>query len=388
MKWVDGVNYGMLGVDVGYGVYVVGIVVIVVGVIGVVVVGVVVLVVVFVVVVLGGVWLFGKIGVIGVVEKGVEWFGDKLGLSIGKGDLYLVCVGDDIVYLLGFWGMVVGFVIGVVIGVVVVVMVVIGGLVGVVIVGVCMVGGLSFGSGLVVVSQSMGSNCGKIVFGLGNVIFEGKVVVCVMDIIVCDKYFGFELLVEGSFIIIINQLLFVCIGYLSYCSGKVNFGCKSVLIDKIIGQFGLKNFELIVGEEFFVGFVGGLFGVKLGGMIGGRVLGELNKLVECDGVKDEIVINCKDLIDVVIGEMVEICIDVLIFGVLFLVFMCCYCMCLDDEGLFGLRWLMNWLQCLWLDEGCFVCFFDGGGLMIIFEVFDVDFNGINLCELCYCLEGM
>ncbi|MGT2433973.1 PAAR domain-containing protein [Cupriavidus basilensis] len=78
----------------------------------------------------------------------------------------------------------------------------------------------------------MGSNCGKIASGSGNVTFEGKAAARVTDIIACDKHPGPEPLVEGSLTITVNQLPLVRIGHSSHCSGKVNSGRKSVLIDK------------------------------------------------------------------------------------------------------------------------------------------------------------
>lgn len=387
MKWVDGANYGMLGADVGYGAYAAGTAATAAGATGAAAAGAAALAAVPAVVALGGAWLLGKIGVTGAVEKGAEWLGDKLGLSIGKGDPHPACVGDDIAHSSGFWGMVAGLAIGVAIGAAVAATVATGGLAGAVIVGACMAGGLSLGSGLAAASQSMGSNCGKIASGSGNVTFEGKAAARVTDIIACDKHPGPEPLVEGSLTITVNQLPLVRIGHSSHCSGKVNSGRKSVLIDKTTGQFGPKNPELTAGEEFFAGLVGGLLGAKLGGMIGGRAPGEPNKSAERDGVKDETATNCKDPIDVATGEMVEIRTDVSIPGVLPLVLTRRYRTRSDDEGLLGPRWSTNWSQRLRLDEGRLVRFFDGGGLTITFEAPDADLNGINLREPRYRLEG-
>ena len=387
MKWVDGANYGMLGADVGYGAYAAGTAATAAGATGAAAAGAAALAAVPAVVALGGAWILGKIGVTGAMAEGAEWLGDKLGLTIGRGDPHPACVGDDIAHSSGFWGMVAGLAVGVAIGAMVAATVATGGLAGAVLVGACMAGGLSIGSALASASQSMGSNCGKIASGSGNVTFEGKAAARVTDIIACDKHPGPEPLVEGSLTITVNQLPIVRIGHSSHCSGKVNSGRKSILIDKTTGQFGPKNPELTAGEEFVAGLLGGLLGAKLGGMIGGKAPGEPNKSAERDGVKDETATNCKDPIDVATGEMVEIRTDVSIPGLLPLVLTRRYRTRSDDDGLLGPKWSVNWSQRLRLDEGCLVRFFDGGGLSITFEAPDNDLNGINLRESRYHLEG-
>ena len=387
MKWVDGANYGMLGADLGYGAYAAGTAATAAGATGAAAAGAAALAAVPAVVALGGAWLLGKIGVTGAVEKGAEWLGDKLGLSIGKGDPHPACVGDDIAHSSGFWGMVAGLAIGVAIGAAVAATVATGGLAGAVIVGACMAGGLSLGSGLAAASQSLGSNCGKIASGSGNVTFEGKAAARVTDIIACDKHPGPEPLVEGSLTITVNQLPLVRVGHSSHCSGKVNSGRKSVLIDKTTGQFGPKNPELTAGEEFFAGLVGGLLGAKLGGMVKGRAPGEPTKSAEREGVKDETATPCKDPIDVATGEMMELRTDVSIPGVLPLVLTRRYRTRSDDDGMLGPKWSVNWSQRLRWDDGHLVRFFDGGGLSITFEAPDAELNGINLREPRYRLEG-
>ena len=387
MKWVDGANYGMLGADLGYGAYAAGTAATAAGATGAAAAGAAALAAVPAVVALGGAWLLGKIGVTGAVEKGAEWLGDKLGLSIGKGDPHPACVGDDIAHSSGFWGMVAGLAIGVAIGAAVAATVATGGLAGAVIVGACMAGGLSLGSGLAAASQSMGSNCGKIASGSGNVTFEGKAAARVTDIIACDKHPGPEPLVEGSLTITVNQLPIVRIGHSSHCSGKVNSGRKSILIDKTTGQFGPKNPELTAGEEFFAGLVGGLLGAKLGGMIGGRAPGEPNKSAEREGVKEETATKCNDPIDVATGEMVEMRADISIPGVLPLTLARRYRTRSNDDGLLGPKWSVSWSRYLRLDEGHLARFFDGGGLAITFEAPEEELNGINLREPRYRLEG-
>ena len=387
MKWVDGANYGMLGADLGYGAYAAGTAATAAGATGAAAAGAAALAAVPAVVALGGAWLLGKIGVTGAVEKGAEWLGDKLGLSIGKGDPHPACVGDDIAHSSGFWGMVAGLAIGVAIGAAVAATVATGGLAGAVIVGACMAGGLSLGSGLAAASQSLGSNCGKIASGSGNVTFEGKAAARVTDIIACDKHPGPEPLVEGSLTITVNQLPLVRVGHSSHCSGKVNSGRKSILIDKTTGQFGPKNPELTAGEEFFAGLVGGLLGAKLGGMVKGKAPGEPTKSAEREGVKEETATKCNDPIDVATGEMVEMRTDISIPGVLPLTLTRRYRTRSNDDGLLGPKWSVNWSRYLRLDEGHLARFFDGSGLAITFEAPDEELNGINLREPRYRLEG-
>ncbi|WP_052321714.1 DUF6531 domain-containing protein [Ralstonia sp. A12] len=387
MKWVDGANYGMLGADVGYGAYAAGTAATAAGATGAAAAGAAALAAVPAVVALGGAWILGKIGVTGAMAEGAEWLGDKLGLTIGRGDPHPACVGDDIAHSSGFWGMVAGLAIGVAIGAMVAATVATGGLAGAVLVGACMAGGLSIGSALASASQSMGTNCGKIASGSGNVTFEGKAAARVTDIIACDKHPGPEPLVEGSLTITVNQLPIVRIGHSSHCSGKVNSGRKSILIDKTTGQFGPKNPELTAGEEFVAGLVGGLLGAKLGGMIGGKAPGEPNKSAERDGVKEETATKCNDPIDVATGEMVEMRTDLSIPGVLPLALARRYRTRSDDDALLGPKWSVSWSRCLRLDEDRLVRFFDGGGLTITFEAPDAELNGINLREPRYRLEG-
>lgn len=388
MKWVDGANYGMLGADLGYGAYAAGTAATAAGATGAAAAGAAALAAVPAVVALGGAWLLGKIGVTGAVEKGAEWLGDKLGLSIGKGDPHPACVGDDIAHSSGFWGMMAGLAIGVAIGAAVAATVATGGLAGAVIVGACMAGGLSLGSGLAAASQSLGSNCGKIASGSGNVTFEGKAAARVTDIIACDKHPGPEPLVEGSLTITVNQLPLVRVGHSSHCSGKVNSGRKSVLIDKTTGQFGPKNPELTAGEEFFAGLVGGLLGAKLGGLASSRSpKSEPTQSAERQGVKDETSTKYGDPIDVATGEMVDMRTDLTIPGVLPLTLVRRYRTRSEDEGLLGPKWSVNWSQRLCMDDGHLVRYHDGNGLVITFEAPETELDAINLREPRFQLRG-
>ncbi len=250
MKWVDGANYGMLGADLGYGAYAASSAALGAGATGAAAAGAAALAAVPAVVALGGAWVLGKIGVTSKLEEGFEWVGDQLGLTIGRGDPHPACVGDDIAHSSGFWGMVAGLAVGVAIGAMVAATVATGGLAGAVLVGACMAGGLSLGGALASASQNMGSNCGKISTGSGNVTFEGKAAARVTDLVACTKHPGPEPLVEGSKTITVNGLPIVRIGHSTHCSGKVNSGRKSIWIDKTTGQYGPKNPELTAGEEF------------------------------------------------------------------------------------------------------------------------------------------
>ncbi|AQW31158.1 PAAR domain-containing protein [Ralstonia syzygii subsp. celebesensis] len=392
MKWVDGANYGMLGADLGYGAYAAGSAAVGAGAGGAAAASAAALAAVPAVVALGGAWVLGKIGVTSQLEEGFEWVGDKLGLTIGRGDPHPACVGDDIAHSSGFWGMVAGLAVGVAIGAMVAATVATGGLAGAVLVGACMAGGLSIGGALASASQSMGSNCGKISTGSGNVTFEGKAAARVTDLVACSKHPGPEPLVEGSKTITVNGLPIVRIGHSTHCSGKVNSGRKSLWIDKTTGQYGPKNPELTAGEEFLAGLLGGLVGARIGGMVG-RGRREPTESAERQGIKDETTTPCKDPIDVATGEMVDFRDDLSIPGVLPLTLTLTltltrrYRTRSDDEGLLGPKWSVNWSQHLRLDDGHLVRFNDGGGLVITFEAPGAELNGINLREPRYRLEG-
>ncbi|MBB6593307.1 PAAR domain-containing protein, partial [Ralstonia solanacearum] len=386
MKWVDGANYGMLGADLGYGAYAASSAALGAGATGAAAAGAAALAAVPAVVALGGAWVLGKIGVTSKLEEGFEWVGDQLGLTIGRGDPHPACVGDDIAHSSGFWGMVAGLAVGVAIGAMVAATVATGGLAGAVLVGACMAGGLSLGGALASASQSMGSNCGKISTGSGNVTFEGKAAARVTDLVACTKHPGPEPLVEGSKTITVNGLPIVRIGHSTHCSGKVNSGRKSIWIDKTTGQYGPKNPELTAGEEFLAGLLGGLVGARIGGMVGkGRR--EPTESAERQGAKDETTTPCKDPIDVATGEMVDVRDDLSIPGVLPLTLTRRYRTRSDDDGLLGPKWSVNWSRHLRLDDGRLVRFNDGGGLTITFEAPDAVLNGINLREPRYRLEG-
>jgi len=389
MKWVDGANYGMLGADVGYGTYAAGSAAVATGATGAAAAGAAALAAVPAVVALAGSWALGKLGVTGAVAEGATKVGDALGLTIGRGDPHPACVGDDIAHSSGFMGMMAGLAVGIAIGAMVAATVATGGLAGALIVGVCMAGGLSLGSALASASQSMGSNCGKITSGSGNVTFEGKAAARVTDVASCSKHSSSpEPLVEGSKTITINGLPLVRIGHSTHCSAKVNSGRKSVWVDRTTGQYGPKNPELTAGEEFFAGLLGGLLGAKLGGMLGDALpKREPTKSAEVSGKKDEVSTCKEDPVDVATGEMVDIRTDISIPGVLPLQLTRRYRTRSEDSGLLGLKWSTNWSQRLSLHDGHLVRFHNAGGQAITFIAPEAGLEGINLREPRYRLIG-
>jgi RHS repeat-associated protein len=389
MKWVDGANYGMLGADVGYGTYAAGSAAVATGATGAAAAGAAALAAVPAVVALAGSWALGKLGVTGVVAEGATKVGDALGLTIGRGDLHPACVGDDIAHSSGFMGMMAGLAAGIAIGAMVAATVATGGLAGALIVGVCMAGGLSLGSALASASQSMGSNCGKITSGSGNVTFEGKAAARVTDVASCSKHSNSpEPLVEGSKTITINGLPLVRIGHSTHCSAKVNSGRKSVWVDRTTGQFGPKNPELTAGEEFFAGLLGGLLGAKLGGMLRDALpKREPTESAEVSGKKDEASTCKEDPVDVATGEMVDIRTDISIPGVLPLQLTRRYRTRSEDSGLLGLKWSTNWSQRLSFHDGHLVRFHNAGGRAITFIAPEAGLDGINLREPRYRLIG-
>ena len=389
MEWVDGANYGMLGADVGYGAYAAGSAVIGAGATGAAAAGAAALAAVPAVVALAGSWALGKLGVTGAIAEGVTKIGDALGLTIGRGDPHPACVGDDIAHSSGFLGMMAGLAVGIAIGAMVAATVVTGGLAGALIVGVCMAGGLSLGSALASASQSMGSNCGKISSGSGNVTFEGKAAARVTDVASCSKHSSSpEPLVEGSKTITINSLPLVRIGHSTHCSAKVNSGRKSVWVDRTTGQYGPKNPELTAGEEFFAGLLGGLLGAKLGGMLGDALpKREPTQSAEVSGKKDEVSTCKEDPVDVATGEVVDVRTDISIPGVLPLQFTRRYRTRSEDTGLLGPKWSNNWSQCLSFDDGHLVRFHSASGQTITFIAPEVGLDGINLREPRYRLIG-
>ena len=389
MKWVDGANYGMLGADVGYGTYAAGSAAVATGATGAAAAGAAALAAVPAVVALAGSWALGKLGVTGAVAEGATKVGDALGLTIGRGDPHPACVGDDIAHSSGFMGMLAGLAAGIAIGAMVAATVATGGLAGALIVGVCMAGGLSLGSALASASQSMGSNCGKITSGSGNVTFEGKAAARVTDVASCSKHSNSpEPLVEGSKTITINGLPLVRIGHSTHCSAKVNSGRKSIWVDRTTGQYGPKNPELTAGEEFFAGLLGGLLGAKLGGMLGDALpKREPTESGEVSGKKDEASTCKEDPVDVATGEMVDIRTDISIPGVLPLQLTRRYRTRSEDSGLLGPKWSTNWSQRLSFHDGHLVRFHNAGGQAITFIAPEAGLDGINLREPRYRLIG-
>jgi RHS repeat-associated protein len=343
----------------------------------------------------GGAWALDKVGVTGWLSKEFTQVGDALGLTIGRGDPHPACIGDRIAHSSGFMGILAGIAVGVAIGVAVAATVATGGLAGALIVGACMAGGLTLGGALASASQSMGSNCGEIVTGSSNVYFEGKKVARVTDLVKCDHHSGApQALVDGSKTVFVNGLPLVRIGHETHCSGKVNSGRNSIWIDKTTGNYGPKNPELSATQEFLAGLIGGIVGGGVG-KVGGKGLRavrekfrpEPTRSAEQRGIKDENRPKCKDPVDPVSGEMLEIRTDLVIPGILPLEFKRRYRTRSDDHGLLGHRWSDNWSQRLTFDGGRFVRFHDGAGLVIGFDAPDMALNGINLREPRYRLVG-
>ncbi|WP_431227463.1 DUF6531 domain-containing protein [Burkholderia contaminans] len=340
----------------------------------------------------GGAWALDKVGVTGWLSKEFTQVGDALGLTIGRGDPHPACIGDRIAHSSGFMGILAGIAVGVAIGVAVAATVATGGLAGALIVGACMAGGLTLGGALASASQSMGSNCGEIVTGSGNVYFEGKKVARVTDLVSCEHHSGVpQPLVDGSKTVFVNGLPLVRIGHETHCSGKVNSGRNSIWIDKTTGHYGPKNPELSATQEFLAGLLGGIVGGGVGKFAGkglrDRFRPEPTRSAEQSGVKDENRPKCKDPVDPVSGEMLEIRTDLAIPGILPLEFKRRYRTRSDDHGLLGHRWSDNWSQQLTFADGRFVRFHDGAGLVIGFDAPDMALNGINLREPRYRLVG-
>ena len=340
----------------------------------------------------GGAWALDKVGVTGWLSKEFTQVGDALGLTIGRGDPHPACIGDRIAHSSGFMGILAGIAVGVAIGVAVAATVATGGLAGALIVGACLAGGLTLGGALASASQSMGSNCGEIVTGSGDVYFEGKKVARVTDLVKCDHHSGVpQPLVDGSKTVFVNGLPLVRIGHETHCSGKVNSGRNSIWIDKTTGHYGPKNPELTATQEFLAGLLGGIVGGGVGKFAGKgmreKFRPEPTRSAEQTGIRDENRPKCKDPVDPVSGEMLEIRMDLAIPGVLPLEFKRRYRTRSDDHGLLGHRWSDNWSQHLTFDGGRFVRFHDGAGLAIGFDAPDMALNGINLREPRYRLVG-
>ncbi|WP_175712857.1 DUF6531 domain-containing protein [Burkholderia ambifaria] len=340
----------------------------------------------------GGAWALDKVGVTGWLSKEFTQVGDALGLTIGRGDPHPACIGDRIAHSSGFMGILAGIAVGVAIGVAVAATVATGGLAGALIVGACLAGGLTLGGALASASQSMGSNCGEIVTGSGDVYFEGKKVARVTDLVKCDHHSGVpQPLVDGSKTVFVNGLPLVRIGHETHCSGKVNSGRNSIWIDKTTGHYGPKNPELTATQEFLAGLLGGIVGGGVGKFAGKgmreKFRPEPTRSAEQTGIRDENRPKCKDPVDPVSGEMLEIRTDLAIPGILPLEFRRRYRTRSDDHGLLGHRWSDNWSQHLTFDGGRFVRFHDGAGLAIGFDAPDMALNGINLREPRYRLVG-
>ncbi|WP_080414958.1 RHS repeat-associated core domain-containing protein [Burkholderia ubonensis] len=384
MKWVDGANYGMLGADLGYAAYAGGAAAMAEGAAGAAALGAGALAVAPAVIAVAGAWGLDKVGFTGWLTDRFVGAGDALGLSIGRGGPHPACVGDAVAHSSGFWGIVAGLAVGVAIGALVAATVATGGLLGVVLAGAALAGGLSLGSALAAASQSMGSNCGQIMTGSGNVFFEGKKVARVTDLVQCDQHSGPQPLVEGSKTIFVNGLPLVRIGHDAHCSGKINSGRNSIFIDTTTGQYGPKNPELSATQEFIAGLIGGVAGGAIGRAIH---RGVSTRSAKRSGIDDETRPKCNDPIDPVSGEMLEIRTDLTIPGVLPLALKRRYRTRSDDQGMLGKRWSDSWSQRLTLTDQRFVDFHDGAGLIIGFDAPRMALDGINLTAPRYRLVG-
>ncbi|MBZ5793560.1 DUF6531 domain-containing protein, partial [Burkholderia contaminans] len=144
-------------------------------------------------------------------------------------------------------------------------------------------------------------------------------------------------------------------------------------------------------QEFLAGLLGGIVGGGVGKFAGKglreKFRPEPTRSAEQKGIKDENQPKCKDPIDPVSGEMLEIRTDLAIPGILPLEFKRRYRTRSDDHGLLGHRWSDNWSQHLTFDGGRFVRFHDGAGLVIGFDAPDMALDGINLREPRYRLVG-
>ncbi|MCA7978121.1 RES domain-containing protein [Burkholderia cepacia] len=387
MKWVDGANYGMLGADVGFAAYAGGAAAIAEGAAGAAALGAGALAAAPAIIAVGGAYALDKFGVTGWMTNRFVGAGDALGLTIGRGGSHPACVGDAVAHSSGFWGIVGGLAVGVAIGALVAATVATGGLLGVVLAGAALAGGLSLGSALAAASQSMGSDCGRIMTGSGNVFFEGKKVARVTDLVQCDQHSGPQSLVEGSRTVFVNGLPLVRIGHDTHCSGKINSGRNSILIDKTTGQYGPKNPELSALQELIAGLVGGIAGGAIGSAIHRGLRSNSTRSAERKGIDEETRPKCKDPIDPVSGEMVEIRTDLSIPGVLPLELKRRYRTRSNARGLLGKRCSDTWSQRLTLTNQRFVYFDDGAGLEIGFDAPQMALDGINLTAPRYRLVG-
>ncbi|WP_096721880.1 DUF6531 domain-containing protein [Paraburkholderia acidicola] len=339
---------------------------------------------------IGGAYAMQKLGVTDWLSNEFVSAGDWLGLSIGRGDPHPACVGDKVAHSSGFMGILVGIAVGVAIGAAVAATVATGGLAGALIVGACMAGGLTLGSALASASQSLGTNCGEIKTGSDDVYFEGKKVARVTDLVACEHHSDMpQPIVDGSKTIFVNDLPLARIGHETHCSGKINSGRNSIWIDKTTVQYGPKNPELTAAQEFLAGLLGAIIGAGIGKFAGSRVRERFRSTesAERGGVKDETRPTCKDPVDPVSGEVLEIRTDLAIPGVLPLELKRRYRTRSDDHGLLGERWSDNWSQRLTIEAGRFVRFHDGAGLVIGFDAPEMALDGINLREPRYRLIG-
>ncbi|RQU68076.1 hypothetical protein DF141_28135 [Burkholderia cenocepacia] len=376
MKYVAGANYAMLGAGVGYAGYAAGAAAIGAGATGAAALGAGALAAAPAVIAAGVAWGLDEVGFTGWMADRFVGAGDALGLTIGRGAPHPACVGDAVAHSSGFWGIVAGIAVGVAAGALLAATIATGGVLGVVLAGAALGAGLSLGSALASASQSMGSDCGQIKTGSSNVFFEGKKVARVTDIVQCDHHSGPQPLVQGSKTVFVNGLPLVRIGHETHCSGKINSGRKSIFIDKTTGQYGPKNPELSATQEFIAGLIGGIAGGAIARVSAKRL-----------GIDDATRSLCKDPVDPVSGELLEIRTDLSIPGVLPLELTRRYRTRSDDRGMLGPRWSDSWSQRLSIIDGRFVYFHNGAGLAIGFDAPEMALNSINVTAPRYRLVG-
>ena len=137
----------------------------------------------------------------------------------------------------------------------------------------------------------------------------------------------------------------------------------------------------------FTGLVGGIAGGAIGSAIHRGLRSNSTRSAERKGIDEETRPKCKDPIDPVSGEMVEIRTDLSIPGVLPLELKRRYRTRSNARGLLGKRCSDTWSQRLTLTNQRFVYFDDGAGLEIGFDAPLMALDGINLTAPRYRLVG-
>ncbi|KVS67639.1 hypothetical protein WK41_21860 [Burkholderia cepacia] len=185
----------------------------------------------------------------------------------------------------------------------------------------------------------------------------------------------------------VNGLPLVRIGHDAHCSGKINSGRNSIFIDNTTGPYGPKNPELSAMQEFVAGLIGGIAGGAVGSAIHRGFRSSSTRSAERKGIDEQTRPKCKDPIDPVSGEMVEIRTDLSIPGVLPLELKRRYRTRSNARGLLGKRCSDTWSQRLTLTDHRFVYFDDGAGLEIGFDAPQIALDCINITAPRYRLVG-